>query len=157
MQNISVEGSIRRKETKIIGIYSAIVLMEENSFKGSTSEWLCNLNFTDSTGNIFSQNALYLHHHISLVCCSRLPLQEFSLSVAPLWADSDPEYTRHSRIWMEITTKEHVSHTPLTNPALGRKDGEHPKSTCRNNFSFPLQTRTLWKMRALAFFQKLCS
>lgn len=42
------------------------MLLEGNSFKGSTSEWLFNLNFTDSTENIFSQNALYLHHHISL-------------------------------------------------------------------------------------------
>lgn len=60
------------------------MLVEGTLLKGSTSEWLFNLNFTDSTGNIFSQNAPYLHHRISPVCRSRLSLQEFSLNLAPL-------------------------------------------------------------------------
>lgn len=59
-------------------------LWKETLLKGSTSERLFNLNFTDSTGNIFSQNALYLYHHISPVRRSRLSLQEFSLNFAPL-------------------------------------------------------------------------
>lgn len=99
----------------------------------------------------FSHRFILSCHHVSLVwphtaCCRGVT------HFAPLWAYSNPTHSIQElnlklphRTWIPFLT---------ASPTMGVKSQSHPDP---HKKQLPTQKRLLWKLRALAFFQKFCS
>lgn len=148
-------GPIRRGKQKLLVFTHPAMLVQGTLLKGALqngySIWILQI-----AGKYFLTECPYLHHYIAPMCRSCLSLQEFSLNFAPFWADGDPEYTRHSRICLEITTKEHLSRSPLANTALGSEDGKRLRIHKQKQLFIPLTNQAPLEIEGSSIFQKLC-